>query len=326
VQLCDGAKVAEQDLRALLDRIASKRGEEHELATGIFEIRCSACGATVQFSGSLTATRCPYCAAPIEREGVHDAKSRIPVDGVLPFRVQDDGARQNLRGWVKSRWFLPSALRRDGIQASFQGVYLPFFTFDAFTTNRFAGKRGIRHTMVVGSGKNRTVVTYYTWHPVAGSFQRFFDDVLESAGSGLPDEQMSELEPWPLDGLKPFSAQFLSGFFARTYDVAIDHCFGCAKQRITEQIEADVRRRIGGDAQRVDSIETAWPALTYKHVLLPVWMASYRFREKPYRIVVNAATGEVQGERPWSAWKIFFFVLTLLAIGGAVAAIVAANR
>jgi hypothetical protein len=75
-----------------------------------------------------------------------------------------------------------------------------------------------------------------------------------------------------------------------------------------------VRRRIGGDEQRVLSIDTDWSALTYKHVLLPVWMASYRWKQKTYRVVVNAATGEVQGERPWSWLKIALLVLLVAAL------------
>jgi len=44
--------------------------------------------------------------------------------------------------------------------------------------------------------------------------------------------------------------------------------------------------------------------ITFKHILLPVWISAYRYRDKVYRFMVNARTGEVCGERPWSAWKI----------------------
>ena len=86
-------------------------------------------------------------------------------------------------------------------------------------------------------------------------------------------------------------------------------------------MDLEVRQRIGGDAQQVDSIDTDWSALTYKHVLLPVWIASYRWKSKTYRVVVNAATGEVQGERPWSWLKIALLVLALVGVVAAVAVI-----
>jgi predicted RNA-binding Zn-ribbon protein involved in translation (DUF1610 family) len=326
IALPDGAAVVEQDLEAALRKSAQRRQSERSFAVAIQEVRCTSCGGSVQFTGTLTATSCPYCATPIERAGVHDAADRLAVDGVLPFRVEEEEARTNLRAWTKSRWFLPTPLRRDGIQAAFRGVYLPFFTFDAFTANAYSGMRGEHYYVTVGSGKNRTTVRHTRWYPAAGAFRRFFDDLLESAGSGLPAHQMDELEPWPLKGLKPFSPDYLSGFLARTYDVGLDQCFRSAKRRMEAAIESEVRRRIGGDEQRVLSIDTNWSALTYKHVLLPVWMATYKFREKPFRVVVNAATGEVQGERPWSGWKIAGFVLLMAALATGIFLAVQAGR
>jgi hypothetical protein len=61
-------------------------------------------------------------------------------------------------------------------------------------------------------------------------------------------------------------------------------------------------------------------AVTFKHCLLPVWVANYRYREKLYHILVNGRTGKVSGERPYSFWKIFGLVaLILLAIGAIIA-------
>ena len=87
-----------------------------------------------------------------------------------------------------------------------------------------------------------------------------------------------------------------------------------AKQQAAPVIESDVRHDIGGDEQRVNQISTNYSAITFKHLLLPVYVGAYRFREKVYQVVINGRTGEVQGERPYSFWKIFFFALALLAV------------
>ncbi len=84
-------------------------------------------------------------------------------------------------------------------------------------------------------------------------------------------------------------------------------------------IEQDVREDIGGDEQRIDNISTSYSAVTFKHILLPVYIGAYRFREKVYQVMVNARTGEVQGDRPYSFWKIFFFVLFWIAVIAVVA-------
>ncbi|MSR45752.1 MAG: hypothetical protein EXS13_01575 [Planctomycetes bacterium] len=312
--------VSENDLAAALDKAAQRRAEV-AAPRDLHEVRCDGCGANVQFLGALTAQRCPYCSQPIQREGVHDAKQRLPVDGVVPFQIDSGKALGELKRWTGSRWFLPTALKRDGIAAAFQGVYLPFFTFDALTANRYTGMRGDHYYVTVGSGKNRRTVRHTRWWPAAGSFRRFFDDVLECAGAGLPDDKLAALEPWPLKQVQPWRPEFLAGFLARTYERPLPNCFTEVKRRMEAAIDQDVRRRIGGDVQRVFSIDTGWEALTYKHLLLPVWMANYRFGKKIFRIVVNAATGEVQGERPWSAWKIAGLVVLIGAVAGAVALI-----
>ena len=99
----------------------------------------------------------------------------------------------------------------------------------------------------------------------------------------------------------------------------LDEGFHGARQRIDEALHADVCQRIGGDTQRVHSIKTHYGALTYKHLLLPVWLLAYRFHGKSYQVMVNAATGEVQGERPYSWVKITLTVLAVaLAVGGGI--------
>ena len=77
---------------------------------------------------------------------------------------------------------------------------------------------------------------------------------------------------------------------------------------------ADARRDIGGDEQRVSNVETQYSAVTFKHLLLPVYVGAYRFNDKVFQVVVNGRTGEVQGERPYSVWKILLLVLAILFV------------
>ncbi|MCX7630994.1 MAG: hypothetical protein N2038_12185, partial [Geminicoccaceae bacterium] len=61
----------------------------------------------------------------------------------------------------------------------------------------------------------------------------------------------------------------------------------------------------------------------YKLVLLPVWLARFRFLGRDYRVLVNGRTGEVHGERPWSLVKILGAVLLAVVL---VAALLALSR
>lgn len=325
VELAEDSEVVEQDYHAMLERIVEFReldekakASETEGASDCSEVRCDSCSGVVVFTGTLTSTECPYCGSPIQRENVHTATKRVPVDGVLPFLVERSTVQGKLKDWVKSRWFAPGDFKKRGAQGKFNGVYLPYWTFDSLTFNAYSGERGENYTVRVGTGKNKRTETRTRWYPASGRFQRFFDDVLVVASQGFPESYIIALEPWPLTECVPFTQQYLAGYLARTYDIELDRGFEQGKKRIDNAILSDVRGRIGGDKQRVHSVKSRYDAVTYKHLLLPVYLMTYRFKNKPYRIFVNAVTGEIQGQRPYSWVKI------LMAILAGVLAIIAA--
>ncbi len=117
-----------------------------------------------------------------------------------------------------------------------------------------------------------------------------------------------------LKGLVPYQPEYVSGFQAEAYQVGLKDGFPVAKQQIDAAVAQLVRGDIGGDQQRIHRIDTRYDDITFKHVLLPVWISAYRYRDKVYRFLVNGQTGEVAGESPKSWWKIAFLVLGILAV------------
>lgn len=321
IELDEFARVEEQDFHGVLARLSDHRGAQDDVAGDQHEIRCDGCGANVVFMGTLTSTRCPYCASPLQRENVHDAETRVKVDGVLPFRVEERVAADRLKTWLNSRWFAPNRFVELGVKEKFNGVYLPFWTYDAMTAVRYTGQRGKTYWKETGVGKNKRRVRRTRWYAASGRFERFFDDVLVCAAAGIKAELLRKLEPWPLEDCVTFNQHMLSGFFSRTYDVELEDGFDEGRKRIEAALRSDVRRRIGGDKQRIHTMETRFAAITYKHLLLPCWLYAFRYEEKVYHVMINAVTGEVQGERPWSWWKIAMILLIPLAIFAVVAAI-----
>ena len=157
-------------------------------------------------------------------------------------------------------------------------------------------------------------VRHTRWHPASGRVSRAFDDLLVLASRSLPARLGDELTPWDLAALVPYTPEFLAGFQAEGYAVPLADGHGEARARMADVIRSDVRRDIGGDEQRIDGINTDWSNETFKHILLPVWMAAYKYNGKSYRFLVNGQTGEVQGERPWSIWKIAFTVILVVSL------------
>lgn len=323
----------EQDFHAMLEQLqvwreAARQQAENEDADGgadtrdqIREIRCESCGGNVEFIGTLTSSHCPYCHAAVQLEKAHKSDvRRIPVDGILPFQIDREHAKANLIHWVQSRWFAPNRFLKQGADGRFNGIYLSYFTYDSMTSNAYSGQRGEYYYVTVGSGKSQRTERRTRWYPASGTFQRFFDDVLVLANTGLRRDFMLALEPWPLLKVVPFDQQMLAGFMARTYDIDLDKCFSEAKDRIDAAIHTEVCQRIGGDTQQVDHIDCRHEAITFKHLLLPAWLLAYQYGNQPYQIFINAATGEVQGERPYSVWKILFAVVLGIAAASAIAA------
>ncbi|MEM9160810.1 MAG: hypothetical protein AAGB46_17305, partial [Verrucomicrobiota bacterium] len=126
------------------------------------------------------------------------------------------------------------------------------------------------------------------------------------------------LEPWGLENVVKYDEKFTSGFKTESYTVGLEDGFEEAQGLMAPEIKAKIRRDIGGDTQRILTYKVGYQDITFKHLLLPVWLSCYRYQDQLYRFVVNARTGEVQGERPWSFVKIGGAVLLIVVAVGTI--------
>ncbi len=307
--------IKELDFRdAVENRLAAEEMEETRVIT------CPNCGASTEFDADTHAAECPFCATPVVTDtGTH---RHIKPRGLLPFGLDEGSARKALTDWLGSLWFAPNGLTEYARKGrKMNGIYVPYWTFDADTKSRYRGQRGTHYyetKTVVRDGKRKNVRVRKTrWRGVSGRVARFFDDVLVLASRSLPKKYTDGLEPWDLSALEPYKPEYLAGFRAEGYQVELTDGFTEARAYMDRMILRDVKYDIGGDDQRVSDVDTAISDVTFKHILLPVWLAAYKYRGRTYRFVVNGRTGRVQGERPYSAWKIAIAVVigTILALG-----------
>ena len=310
------AAMAEIELApALSDRLPPEMIEESR------STQCPNCGARFELDPAVHAAECPYCATPVVTD---TGRSRhIKPQALLPFRITEDEARAALSKWLGRLWFAPNGVReyaRKGRRMA--GIYTPFWTFDAATKSHYTGMRGDHYyetrTVRDGKGGTRTERVQKTrWSPASGSVARHFDDVVVLASKALPRRYVDSLAPWDLGELEAYRPDFLAGFRAEAYTVALPEGHEIGRAMMTRVIQQDVRRDIGGDVQQITSLDTEYRDETFKHILLPLWLAAYKFRGRSFRFVVNGQTGEVQGERPWSWVKIGIAVLIAAALIGA---------
>jgi hypothetical protein len=201
------------------------------------------------------------------------------------------------------------------------GIYVPFWTFDSMTYTHYTGMRGDNYwdtefyTETNAQGQTETKsrqVMRTRWTPVAGQVRHFFDDVLVCASKGLPEQYRTMVAPHQLKGLEEFKADFLSGFKTERYQVGPRDGFERARAIMDEHVRQLCCRDIGGDHQQLHSVHTRHVGVTFKHVLLPVWLANYRYQEKVYRVIVNGRTGQIMGDRPYSWAKIALLVIAII--------------
>lgn len=314
------AHLAERDLRTAM---AGGLGALDDTAETFRALACDACGAEIRLDDQTEADRCPFCAAPFVAPPI--TETRIRPAAVAPFALKEGEARDRIGDWLGSLWFAPSDLKRYARAGRpLSGVYAPYWTYDADTDSRYTGMRGdayyVTRTSTGADGKTVTrKVRKIRWSPAAGRVKRFFDDVLIVASASLPKKYVDAVAPFTLAELRPYNPVYLAGFRAEVYTRSLEDGLTEAQSRMDAVIRRDVRFDIGGDQQKILTLDTDFSAMTFKHVLLPLWIASFRYRGQVYRLVVNGQTGLVAGERPWSKWKIAFAVLAGLILAGGAA-------
>ena len=308
--------LAELDLEAAFSgALASAERETTKV------LPCPSCGAEVGFEGKELARDCPWCAAPLTTAPVeHDA---LRPRGLLPFLVEEKAAQAAMTDWLGSLWFAPSGLSKFARAGrAMDGLYTPCWTFDAKTETDYRGQRGDTYyeTQMVpvrtdkGTVMQPRQVPKIRWSPKRGRVSRVFDDVLRPATRAIKPEEFDRLGAWDLAELVPYDRRYLAGFRAETHTVPLEQGWQEARAIMSRVIERDVRSDIGGDRQKIEKLDTRLWDATFKHVLLPVWLAAYRYDGKVYRVAVNGRTGQVQGERPWSWWKIGLAVAAAAAL------------
>ncbi len=306
--------IIENDLDDFLARYQDGN-EKIEITT----IHCDSCGATSTVDPKIASDRCPFCATTFVLQKGSSSKLYKP-QYLLPFGIDDRKALENFKRWLKSLWFAPNELANYVDRADrLSGMYLPFWTFDCNTSSTYTGERGVDYTVTESytnsKGERETrSVTRTNWYPASGNVTNLFDDLLIEGSRSLRKDKLRALEPWDLKNVVAYDDKYLSGFRTETFQVDLPTAYEEGKGRMREVIIQLVKRDIGGDRQQVHSVSTTYKEPKFKYVLLPVWLSAYKYKNKVYQFIINARTGEVQGERPYSAFKIALAVIAAIII------------
>jgi hypothetical protein len=268
---------------------------------------CKNCCAETVYDAETVSGECPYCGSnQVMEAGGEDI---MAPGGVCPFTVTQGAAGERFSGWLKGRIFCPSAAKKAAKAGKITGIYLPYWTFDADTHSSYTARYGKERT--VRRGKETRVEI--RWYHTSGFYNRFINDELVSGTSNHDKKMLSAIEPFDTENNLEYKPEYLAGFASERYSIGLSEAWDEAKQDMARTIESDVRAEVRSEyhTSHVDSVRvyTDYRNVTYKYLLLPVWMSSFNYKGKNYRFMVNGRSGRVGGKYPVSPLRVAIAVL-----------------
>lgn len=277
------------------------------------QVTCRSCGATTIYDALETSGVCPFCGSNQVMDEAIDTS--LPPNGLCPFEITKAQAGDRFKRWLKKKIFAPSAAKKSARADMFDGMYVPYWTFDAQTSTDYKAQYGIDRTYRDSKGNTHTTTD---WHSTGGHYDRFIDDQLVNASERNNESVMRKLEPYDLERVTPFSPEYFSGLKSERYSVGLDTGWEKAKKYISDTLDSEISSRIKKEhnADKVDSLKmsTAYSGITYKYLLMPVWKSSFAYKQKKYDFMVNGQTGRVSGKAPVSPLRVAIAVALIIAI------------
>jgi predicted RNA-binding Zn-ribbon protein involved in translation (DUF1610 family) len=314
----DSDRVVEHSYSECLDLDSQETG----FGTESKVFHCNNCGAETAVSPETVNFECPFCASTNVNEEAQ-AQRVIRPAGILPFKISRQVALEKFRVWIKKGFFSPSKLKRLARLEKIHSVYLPFWTYDADTRSQWTALSGhhyyVTETSTNSKGETQTKQVQKTrWVPAGGYYARHFDDVLVLGSHGLTQQFSERIFPFNLEEVVNYDSRFILGHESEIYQKDVNEGLQVAEGIMDSEIRSAVVRQIPGDTYKNLNINTHKSGVTFKHILLPIWIAAYKFNNKVYKFLVNGQTGKISGKKPISVGKVILVIGIVAAIIGAI--------
>jgi len=283
---------------------------------------CGGCGVKVVIASEATLNSCPFCGSSQISET--EETPGLRPDMVVPFRLDAAEASKRVTSWIRRLKMAPFSMKKQLTTGTIAGIYLPYWSFDTKTKTAYTGEAGNyyheqdedTHTADGRTEAHPKSVKKTRWRFVSGMYEKAFRGVIYNDVNVVDESVIKELEPFKLNELEKFNARHLAGFTAQRYASGPKSAWERSKKFMSSQILSDVRGIVkrGSDVLGAVKICPEYTDIQYKLMLLPVWISSYRYKEKAYGLYINGQTGEITGSSPKSVLKIFIIAMVCLAV------------
>ena len=300
--------------------------ETHEVAEPQKHFRCENCGAEVAVDPDRRSYTCAFCDSTYVVEFTPEDTGRQTPEFVIGFAVTAEQAHERFRRWLgENSWFRPGDLKSARIEEKLQGVYLPFWSFSMLARSDWSASIGEywwrteTYTTTDKDGKTVTKtrrVRETEWWGLRGKHHHYYSGYLVSGSRGLAQRDAQRIKPFHLAALRRYEPYFLAGWLSEEYSVERSEALETCRQEFFRREQQNVADHLPGDTNRQLRVETHFEQANSDLILLPIYLLSYRYRDKLYRFMLNGQTGKTAGDKPLSGWRVAAAVATGLAVAG----------
>lgn len=237
-------------------------------------IRCSHCGAPVEFKpGEIIAT-CKYCGFTT----VIETGEAFNFEHSLLLNKFDEKQIENpIRSWMRSGFLKPEDLAKKSKITDKNLVYLPFWVVSVKASSSY---KGIFERITPAIVKEGKIEKEYNWL------------VLAREAAGFPTREYDV----PLEGKIPYDFRKIEGF-AKVLNSEIDR--EEALELTKQQIEAHHRYLLKEDVDKVVEMQTAFNVEQVVYLHTPIWFVGYEYKGKEYQLIIDGASGiALKGDIP----------------------------
>ena len=270
----------------------------HRWAEAQRRMVCQQCSATTIFPVGQTSAECPFCGSTVLIAAREDVEI-LPPQAVIPMALEADEVKKTMRKWLGAGFFAPDDLAKLARGGNLRPAYVPFWVFEATLTGKWQAY------VAEGSGR------YKNWVWQTGEHIFFFADELQPGTKVMPADLLAKAEPFDFEKLVEYKPEYLAGWPAATYDVPLAQASLNAREKMAAKAKKQLLYKAapGKPVRDLQVTTSDIGGVTYKQVLLPLWIASYAYLGKSYRVLINGQTGKVAGDKPIDSVKASLVIL-----------------
>jgi predicted RNA-binding Zn-ribbon protein involved in translation (DUF1610 family) len=254
---------------------------------------CPSCGAEIVGDKNMAATVCPYCGnTQIVKKRL---EGMLKPDYVIPFRLDKKAAKAALENFYHGKKLLPDFFKRENRINSIQGIYVPFWLFDA----QAEGHIRYKASKTKSWSDNTYNYTKTDFYSVTRGGTLGFQKIPVDGSEKMDDAYMDAIEPFNYGCLKDFETAYLSGYLAEKYDVDAQASIPRAEARVKESLTREFSKTVEGYSQvKVEDSSIGVKQGDIHYALLPVWMLNTKYQGKDYMFAMNGQSGKLIGMLP----------------------------